>query len=270
VVKCKIFASRESRYYWIGGALSPEHALAIINEGKVYNAYEGEAPEDPKELVKEAKTLVKQAHEAYKAGAKGEAVVSILKIAETTFESDKGQGVSEVEPVHGGIATAALSVPPSPGLSLEAKYEQGTIGQSKIQAEGLPIPPKVGNPPDLPFDFSKLKPQDIRIYHSEFHALSCRANYLLSVEKNYHAVAKRIADMHVRRYLSNTPAEKGETVTDRKAAAESDPDVMKWREKEFTHELEINTLKTQAEDYARTCDRLSREASMRAEEMKHD
>lgn len=214
-------------------------ARTIINEFNVA------VPEDQRVVVVEngdwvigyAKGIVEDAKEAWREGMRGDTVRSILNLSKQTTPS------------------AAIS-----------PYEDRIKAEARIAKEKLPVPPELeGDPPELPRDISSLSDVQLRRFHAEFHACLARTNWLVAIEETDEYCADQLMRhykaMVLRDLVSNSP--KDAKITALEAEAAQDHRVSKWLRKRNEHHVQVKLLKALRDTYEQSCDRMSRDFTMR-------
>jgi hypothetical protein len=223
--------------------MTEDQAKTIINE---FNSGVDETQRifydaDPTENISIAEGIINDAAEAFREGMRGEFVTTILSLSES-FTSNN---------------------------NTEDPYIIRRLAEAKIAKEKLPIPPEIdGTPPDLPRDISVLSDSQLRRFHSEFHALLARANWLVAVEESDEHAADQIARHYKAMVLRDLTAvaDKNAKITALEAEAAGDPDVRQWNQKKNEHYVQVKLLKALRDTYEQTCDRMSREYTMRGSE----
>lgn len=160
----------------------------------------------------------------------------------------------------------------------EPAEEAGTDGEydhlisavtEKHDNERLSIPAKLPkNVSTLPFDLTELSDKQLRQEYSAFLSYFGRAIYLHSLEKQLAIACKNIADDTFDEVLAELD-ESGKTATQLKAEAGSSKKVQKWRKRERKHSQVKEAMRSDAEIYKQNLDSISREWTMRSEEIDH-
>lgn len=219
-------------------------ALTIVNEFNSnvpkdqrieYNSYE--------DLHELAEGVVHDAVEAWREGMRGETVKTILELSKSGDQPNK-----DVTP-----------------------FEERKKAEARIAKEKLPIPPELeGEPTQLPRDISALSNVHLRRYHGEFYAYLARANWLVAIEESDEYAADQIARhykaMVLRDLVANAP--KDTKITALEAEASQDGRVRKWIKLKNEHYVQVKLLKALRDTYEDSCDRMSREYTMRQSETK--
>lgn len=220
--------------------MTKDLALLIIAEARTYGI---DVPEDGRAPEDIAFELVGDAQEAFEGGAKGEAITSILAI----FDN--------------GIPKKT---------KMDQMYEAKELAIAKIKKERLPIPESIeGEPIILPRDISILPDPALRRLHSEFHACLARSNWLVAVEEADEMSARQIADYWHGKALKRA-SETADPVTGKEkkvasleAEASGDETVREWRQRQIQHHIVVKLNKALRDTYQQSCERISREYSMR-------
>jgi hypothetical protein len=250
--------------------MTKEQAQQIMVESKSLGVYDGPMPEDDSFLIKEAEKIRDQAKDAYKAGVRGEAVVTILRLSEVEVETPQeknGDAIAAIAQATKELDDRPAQTPQEP--TVEQVYESGTVGMGAV-SPSLPAPPEVDYTPDIPSDFTEISTTDLRKYLSAFNAAAAYASWLLSIEENMEDYARRVGDNYFDEALLRTKDTGEKQLKDiLMATVNADEKVKLWRTRELKHKTQARTLKRQLEYYERTCDRLSREWTIRSEDIKH-
>lgn len=175
-------------------------------------------------------------------------------------------------PVAAPVAAVAppVAAPIVPAVPTAAQPEFGQLApalpgatqaaSATVTAEGLPIPPVVGEPPVLPPDFTVLSDLDVRKYQSQFNACQARALYLHTIAEGHANDAKLVADAAQRDYIHSNAFAKGTTVTQIEAEAVANvPAIQEARRVQHDWTGLASQYKTLATIYDKTCDRLLNE-----------
>lgn len=218
--------------------MNEDLALMIITEAKALGVG---VPDG--DFVHQAQMLVEDALVARDAGMKGDPVKTILALYENGMPKK---------------------------TRMDEMYEQKELAIAKIKKERLPIPASIeGDEVVLPRDLSALSDAALRRLHSEFHACLARTNWLVAVEEADELAARQIADYHHAKALKRA-SESADTVTGKEkkvstleAEAAGDPVVREWRQKQTAHHIECKLLKALRDTYQQSCERISRDYTMR-------
>lgn len=285
-----------------------EVATEVINEAKTGRKWDQPMPEDPSDRKVMAQELYEQALVARdRLNIKDDTVLTIISIVEADQPQDKEEEEpSTPEPslsVGSSPSTSpalapegecqhedatGLSVCPGCNKNLYPTIESSLktvtdviIAREQAHAlmrkEGLPIPPSLeGEPPVLPRDLTTKSDTVVRRLHSEFAAALARATYLVSLETADEYASKMIYERlyaralaRVERTYSEGEKIKSKTVPQLEAEAAQDAEVREWQERFHSHHIQSTFMKSIRDGYKDTCDRLSREWSMRTEERGH-
>jgi hypothetical protein len=243
---------------------------AIVEEGKNRKLLnEKEHPlGSGDEVIAAAKWLINAAKEAYGEGARGEAVMTILRMAgeldeaESIFEPEAETEPEKQEPTtfQDHVSSEPEKKKPANGRKTRVKKEDDT------QFMGLPLPGEwEGDFPQMPIDVTPLKDTEIRRLYSQHGYLLSRVSWLLGRERALMASAEHSRENNFQKVLVEINTEEKLTVDAKKAMASQDETVVKWDKKVSDHKQ--NTQKYQAlkDVFGGNVDRLSREWSMRTE-----
>lgn len=229
--------------------MNKETALTIIYEFNNGVDYDQRIlpSEKPEEIISIAEGIVEDAAEAYREGMKGEFVTTILKLSEAFKENGNSNGRStDFDP-----------------------YALRKLAEARVAKEKLPIPPELeGNPPELPRDISALSDIQLRRLHAEFHALLARATWLVAVEESDEHAADQIARHYKAMVLRDlvSKASKDAKITALEAEAAGDERVREWTQRKNEHYVQVKLLKALRDTYEDSCDRMSRDFTMRSAE----
>lgn len=252
-----------------------EKAQVIINEAKSAGAYEGPLPEDEALAIKEAERIIEQALAAYRAGVKGDAVMTILNLSQDLDIPDKEKGdldnrsvaatiISPNIPDDNGNASVDLVKELEPDI--EKEYEEGVVGAID---PAIPIPKPPENLPELPADFTELNTLQLRRFMSAYNAAAVFTAWQLSVEENLQEAAKFLGDMLFDTIVEQVHSENADALAKViTAKTNQNPQIKLWRKRELSHKTKARTYKRTLESYERTGDRLSREWTIRSEDLK--
>lgn len=221
--------------------MNDDLALQIVTEAKAM----GVAVPDG-DFAHEARMLVDDAYLARAGGMQGPQVTTILTMYENGMPKK---------------------------TQMDRMYEQKELAIAKIKKERLPIPAIVeGDEVVLPRDISTLSDAALRRLHSEFHACLARSNWLVAVEEADELAARQIADYHHAKALKRA-SESADVVTGKEkkvstleAEATGDETVREWRQRQNAHHVESKLLKALRDTYQQSCERISREYTMRSGE----
>lgn len=145
----------------------------------------------------------------------------------------------------------------------------------RVDEEHLVVPAK---PPqervEIPFDMTECSDSQIRQLYSASRAYFARAAYVAKKEGQIAEACKNIADRKVNEELKSVSridpeTKKEKNVTLLKAEAEASASVEMWRDRQRAHGHVAETMKKEAEIYGKDMDALSREWTMRHEELEH-
>lgn len=134
-----------------------------------------------------------------------------------------------------------------------------------------PLPETVS---DLPFDLTELSEREVRQLYSANLSYFGRASYLAKLEKQLSIACKHIADAAFDDAIAglskiDEETEKEKSATQLKAEAERSPKVRRWRRRQQKHESLKESMRADAEIYRQNLESLSREWTMRTEEIDH-
>lgn len=132
--------------------------------------------------------------------------------------------------------------------------------------ERLPIP---ANPDweltQVPGDVTTLSDAQVRRMHSEYNAYFSRAAWLLAQEENDLHAAEHFYEQALGLAIRKE-AKTDKQITAAKAAAAIAPEVLECKERVMAHAASVKKLKALVAIYDATCNRLSREWTMRSDE----
>lgn len=267
--------------------LSVDQATAIISEAKNDGSYSDPMPVDERERVSEATEIYKQALNAAKSDVKIDAVYRIIAIAQgddAPFDVPEPETeVVEDAPEDEPEKPVEVSAPKQElDLVIETPAEEKPRAQKKTRKapeqqepermqiddffakERLPIP---ANPDweitPVPPDLTTLSDVEMRRMHGQYHAYYARAAYLLAQEENDLNVAEHEHETAFARAIRDIG---GDKITAAKTEAALAPDVLEWKRRMLEHSAAVKKLKALAAIYDSTCNRLSREWTMRSDE----
>lgn len=220
-------------------------ALAILNEAKSGGMLKKQIPFDTETQIKLANYVVEEARARKDKGENGPHITNILFTADVDWTN-----------------------------SLKEDEDDKKFN-SYLKAElenGLPIPPEIkGDIPELPMDLTIISLKELRRLHGAFNACAARVGFLYAMEETAEAAAKMIANNYEEKYIAT--ADRKDIGGKAKAmkllqieAAENYPQIKKWRSRERDHSIKANQYKRLLESYNQSCDRLSREFTMRQDE----
>jgi hypothetical protein len=251
-------------------------AIAIINQAKENGFYDDPLPEGAEDQLAEALTILDEAKHAYDKGARGDAIVSILGLAQVDDEVNTAKEPEPKEKLEQTVAVAREVLAQSnKGISFHTQVEAKELAIAKIKKEKLPIPPEIeGEPPALPRDISVLTDPELRRLHSEFNAVLARANWLVALVEADELAAEQIASLYEAQAIKRAAQDpdpvtgKGKTVAALEAEASDDELVRKWREKKTEYVIDKKLQKALRDTYLSNVERISREYAMREGERK--
>jgi hypothetical protein len=159
------------------------------------------------------------------------------------------------------LATQQM-VPPA---ALESIHYPLPSAEQIIAREHFPIAPEVDLPPVLPFDISKLSDDELRSVHAQFHAVLCRANWVIAEHREQ--IADRELLLAAREVeVKNEPREGKATKDQMAALVAADPKVVEYTMLIAEMRKPLNKLEVIADNARSTCARCSRDFSMRYKE----
>jgi hypothetical protein len=221
--------------------MNEDLALQIITEAKALGVG---VPDG--DVVVEAQNLVEDALIARNGGMNGDPVKTILAVYENGLPKKS---------------------------RMDEMYEQKELSIARIKRERLPIPDSIeGDAVVLPRDISALSDGALRKLHSEFHACLSRANWLVAVEEADELACRQIADYYHAKAVKKAAESadpitgKAKTVSALEAEAAGDETVREWRQKQNGHHVEVKLLKALRDTYLQSCERISRDWTMRSNE----
>lgn len=258
--------------------LTVEQATAIITEAKNDGAFADPMPTDDGERISEALELYKSAVNAAKSGVTAPVVQAIVAIAEGSIAPEKTQEKTpeavqkqENEQEIDFVVYDETKAEPQPvekakpAKSKKPKAEVKSLPIDEfLTKERLPIPAD----PDwellpVPGDFTTLSDVEVRRLHSQYHGYFSRATWLLVQEESDLSAAEHMHSIALSRAIKEIG---GDKITAAKNEALFDPEVVNWKEKTLEHGSSVKKLKALVAIYDATCNRLSREWTMRSEE----
>lgn len=254
--------------------LSPRAALAILNEAKLAEVYQSPVPEDEATLLSEAQLVLDQANLAAQQGMKATIVETVIKISES---DEFDQQIPPVQ-VNSNGTTEPVSMEEEDARHNHHSFVGALTAKeqavARIKKENLPIPPELeGQPPILPRDMSTLSDGQIRKLHAEYTAALARANWICSLEQADEYAAKMIAEkLEVRalahvdkiKYVDDKP--KPKSIPEIEAEAKEHPDVVAAWDAYTELHMSLRIMKELKDSMQVTCERISREWSMREAE----
>lgn len=172
---------------------------------------------------------------------------------------------TQVDPV------ASTASAPHPSSNSDPAYHD-LLARVKADYErsGLPLPPDVQTPPEMPEDLTNTPDIQARKLHSQFNSCSARARYLLGLERQSKIGCQRLRKNYMKGAMVRARAElgSGASVTEVTQVAEDDGQVKVWREREDLHADRESTLEDLFEVYVENVKVLSRDYTMRDQESK--
>jgi hypothetical protein len=223
-----------------------ERAIAIINEAKSYDIVDDALPETDHQKVQLANYLVKQARKARELGENGDHITRILFTAEVDHK-----------------------------LNEDVVDEDKAFFESALSQElesGIPIPPEIeGEPPLLPHDLTEISLSSLVYLHGAFNACSARAGWLYAYEEAAATAAAAVADHYEEEYIISADRKdlggKPKPQVLLKAEAKKRyPKIKEYRDIQKISEIKANKYKRLLETYNNSCERLSRQFTMRQTE----
>lgn len=185
-------------------------------------------------------------------------------VAESPFAQAQPEAPAPATP---NLFAPAPTTDPLPNVDAQP-VEGGATGaaQAFISNEGLPIPPQVGTPPELPADFTTLSDVEVRKLSSQFNAVQARAHYLLSISEGHANDAKIAADGLAGRWIEAQTWPAKVTLSEQNSKASNVAEIAQARHTQHEYAEQARQLKALRDIYKETCDRLSREQTGRADE----
>lgn len=152
---------------------------------------------------------------------------------------------------------------PVPDVIVEA-----TQVVNSLMREGLPIPGELeGEPPVLPRDLTQVGDTEFRRLHSEFSAAYSRANFLATLAQADDYGTKQLMDKtYAKALLQAGAGDHKKTVPVIESEAKNSPEFLEVLDQYTKAHIQWKILREYAEGLQDTCDRLSREWSMRQDE----
>jgi hypothetical protein len=288
--------------------MNAELARALIAEAKSIEVYDGPMPDDDAKALKEAERIYDQAAAAYKAGARGDKVTTIMQLAlngesppkeapdertavsqpndsdpVTVSQDDTmpaGEGVaseprlsSRADEAKGSVTLLADA--PSPSHPIDKAYEEKELALARIRKMRFPVPDEPeGEQPCLPRDITKLAEAEVRNQRGQYSAWLSYANWQTALCEADKEAAERVAEHHANRALER--ADKLDEITGKaklvavlEAEAGRDPQVVVWRNAALEHRNTLRFLKALKETYRGKCELLESEMMTRMSERKH-
>ncbi len=135
-----------------------------------------------------------------------------------------------------------------------------------ISREKFPIAPEVEQPPELPFDISRISDEELRSVHAQFHAVLARVNWILAQHRDEIYVSERALTarkVEAREALPKMVENKRLTRDEAAAMVASDLEVVRLEAEVAERKHPLIKLEAIAENARSTCARCSREWSMR-------
>lgn len=258
-------------------------ARAILNEAKSGNFMDGDIPEDPDEIVKEAMYWYEEAFKAHEAGMRHDTVHAILGIGndDTVILNAVPDGYRAQDlrdkPVENAVKDESPEPPETPqahqGDPLGAVGAIGPPGViNPVAKHNLPVPKDwEGDPEDFPRDISELTDKDVRRLSGEYNAYLSRAKWLLALAIHDLASTTHLRDHYYRLALKKTvkvdpKTEKTKLKEVIEAEAREDETFAAYDEAALKHQGDVTILKSLVDIYSGNVDRLSREWTMRQDE----
>lgn len=143
--------------------MNPRKARAILIQAKADDVFEGPIPEDDDIAVTAATSVVKMAAEAMKAGVKGDAVVSILRLSESDVPEEDVPQVTHFEPNNGaGTPVEEIQTATKPWSEIRDKAIAENPGlEQKIEEEREKLDAEITSHDEAAADLAaKLKPEE--------------------------------------------------------------------------------------------------------------
>jgi hypothetical protein len=255
--------------------LTEAQAVAIITEAKNDGAFDGPLPVSAEDRIKEGMNLYKQAKAAAKRDVDFPIVTAIIAIAEGDIEPVVVEDKVEVEIQEPEYKPELVSdepvKEPAPKKATKAPKKATQEKQAPVleidkflQREGLPIPSEIDwDVREIPADLTSLSEVEVRRLHGQYHAYFSRTLWLLAQEENDLNAAEHLYDMSFAQTIRSIG---GDKITAAKTEASADPEVIVWKEKMMQHASIVKKLKALCNIYEASCNRLSREWTMRSEE----
>lgn len=174
-------------------------------------------------------------------------------------------------------APAPVAAPPVPQTppdvstpefdTMVPPFENGATQRAETMInKELPVPPVVGQAPDLPGEFTGLSDVQVRSYQAQFNALQARAHYMLALAEGYANDAKLVADNAIDTFIRENTWEGKVTVKEMEAKALALPEIQHARRVQHEWGEASRQLRARRDIYQFTCERLSREQTGRADE----
>lgn len=184
---------------------------------------------------------------------------------EADTSAPEAQGRAEVE---------AIPDRKNPGLVNDDELEYGDLivqVEQELAEHRLHVPePPTENPPEIPYDYSRVSDGELRSLHSQFSMFAYRANYLLMRDERIAAVTRQAADDLSREILvlHQKYDEKGKEkrVAVIEAEIEQDENVKKLRKIQRKHEIFATAHRQERDSYNKLVESMSRLESMRQNE----
>lgn len=190
--------------------------------------------------------------------------------AEPEPEPEAPESVQE-EPVHEAETVAEAGAERPAGESDDLYQQLVAEAQEAIRHERLHVPaPPTEQPPEVPWDWTKISDQELQRLHSTFHGFAYYTDYKLSRENRIALMCKQAADEMARELLVAAAKydEKGKEVrvTFLEAEIEDDENVKLWRRRQRKHEAFASALRSERDSYSKLLEGFSRHESMRQDE----
>jgi hypothetical protein len=149
-------------------------------------------------------------------------------------------------------------IPPSVQVASGSERAMAVIAREKA-----PIPPDIDDPPKLPGDISKISDEELRSVHGRFHAVESRLNWVISQHEDEIDDLERLKNVRGAE-VRNLPREgKAPTKDQMQALIDVDPQVQAYEQQAHEVRKVVNKLKVLRDNAHLTCQRCSREFSMR-------
>lgn len=227
----------------MNNSLMEKRALAILNEAKAVGMLKKPVPDDNDTRLKLAEYVIEDARNRFNKGEKGKHITRILYTADVSLEQELDND--------------------------ERRY----LEQIEDEIEtGIPVPPQIkGDVPEMPLDLTTISTTKLRQLHGAFNACAARVGWLYAYEEAGEASAKAIADHYENEYIYSADRKDigGKPKTQQLLKIEAEktyPQISKWRDRESKHKKKANKYKRLLDGFNLSCDRLSREFTMRDKE----
>lgn len=144
--------------------------------------------------------------------------------------------------------------------------------QKRVDSERLHVPGMIEvEPPEVPFDWTTITDKGLQMLYGAFAAYAYRVGYLEKLEESYARVCRQAATELTEALIAHSDkidvqTEKPKTMTVLEAEIAQDPNVKKWRKRQYKHETFAASYKSDREGYNKMLEALSRLGTLRQDE----